>query len=90
MEVCRVSLSPRLYIGQMRPAAIPLFCCSPATPRRAKNRAASLSRHLALKGVIALAFDPFIWDAKWPLDYLISRPDVDGTRVGAGAFWQPD
>src|SRR5207249_9287565 len=25
----------------------------------------------------------FIWDAKRALDYLISRPDVDSTRVGA-------
>jgi dienelactone hydrolase len=85
-----------------------------------------LAANLALKGFVALAFDPvgqgereetydpllkapaagwsvnehiqageqsmlvgesvaryFIWDAKRSLDYLVSRPDVDATRLGA-------
>jgi len=109
-----------------RPGRYPAVLLQSGHTQEGKSEPQALAANLALKGFVALAFDPvgqgereqsydpqlqapaagwsvnehmhageqsllvgesvaryFIWDAKRSLDYLISRPDVDGTRVGA-------
>jgi len=108
------------------PGRYPAVLLQSGHTQEGKTEPQALAANLALKGFVALAFDPvgqgereqsfdpqlqapaagwsvnehmhageqsilvgesvaryFIWDAKRSLDYLISRPDVDGTRVGA-------
>lgn len=109
-----------------QPGRYPAVLLQSGHTQEGKAEPQALAANLALKGFVALAFDPvgqgereqtydpqlqapaagwsvnehmqagaqsilagesvaryFIWDAKRSLDYLVSRPDVDGTRVGA-------
>lgn len=109
-----------------RPGRYPAVLLQSGHTQEGKAEPQLLATNLALKGFVALAFDPigqgereqtydpqlkapaagwsvpehiqagaqsllvgeslsrfFIWDAKRSLDYLLSRPEVDSTRVGA-------
>src|SRR5207245_8018337 len=108
------------------PGRYPAVLLQSGHTQEGKPEPQRLAANLALKGFVALAFDPlgqgereqsydsqvdhplagwsvnehiqagaqailvgesvaryFIWDAKRALDYLVSRPDVDSTRLGA-------
>jgi hypothetical protein len=109
-----------------QPGRYPAVLLQSGHTQEGKVEPQRLAANLALKGFIALAFDPvgqgereqtydsqlkapaagwsvnehihaeaqsnligegvvryFIWDARRSLDYLVSRPDVDSTRIGA-------
>ena len=109
-----------------QPGRYPAVLLQSGHTQEGKAEPQRLAANLALKGFVALAFDPigqgereqtfdqqlqgplagwsvpehiqagtqsmligesvaryFIWDAKRALDYLVSRPDVDPTRIGA-------
>src|SRR6266851_5591343 len=109
-----------------KPGRYPGVLLQSGHTQEGKTEPQMLAANLALKGFVALAFDPigqgereqtydrrvdrplagwsvpehiqsggqniligesvaryFIWDAKRAIDYLISRPDVDASRIGA-------
>ena len=109
-----------------KPGRYPGVLLQSGHTQEGKTEPQKLAANLALKGFVALAFDPigqgereqtydrrvdrplagwsvpehiqaggqniligesvaryFIWDAKRAIDYLISRPDVDASRIGA-------
>jgi acetyl xylan esterase AXE1 len=117
-------VTANLYLPK-QPGRYPAVLLQSGHTQEGKPEPQRLAANLALKGFVALAFDPvgqgereqtyerqldgplagwsvnehiqagaqsllidesvaryFIWDAKRALDYLLSRPEVDSTRVG--------